>query len=247
MVKINQRIWTPEALICIQGCGLDEVKVDGDSIVIGAAAIHNNILESDPVKKKIPLLHKAIGSIGSPAIRNMGTIGGNLVNASPAADSAVALLALDAKVLLVSRTGERYVALNQFFVGPGKTVMEADEVLTEVVVPSQPENEKWMWRKVGQRKGECCSVVSVAIRTAGSNGVCERARMCFGSVAPTPMASVKGRELLEGKTVNKELIDEAAAVAAEETKPIDDVRATGWYRRRAVNNIVKSSLSQMLG
>jgi CO/xanthine dehydrogenase FAD-binding subunit len=247
MARINQRVAVPEALIYVGGCGMDRVRVEGDALVIGAVATYSAIMSSNAVHEKAPLLSEAVKSIGSPAIRNMGTIGGNLVNASPAADGAVALLALGARVALRSGRGERNVGLDRFFVGPGRTVMESDEVLTEVVVPFQPEGGKWTWRKLGQRKGECCSVVSVALKMDIDDGACRDVMISFGAVAPTPLISVKAAGLLEGRRLSETLLHDIAEAAAEEIRPMDDVRATAWYRRKAAAGLVKSSLSQMMG
>lgn len=247
MARINQRVTVPDALIYVGGCGMDRMRVEGDALVIGAGATHSAIMSSNAVREKAPLLYEAVKSIGSPAIRNMGTIGGNLVNASPAADGAVALLALGARVALCSGRGERQVGLDRFFVGPGRTVMEGDEVLTEVVVPVQRKGEKWAWRKLGQRKGECCSVVSVALKVDIDDGACRDVMISFGAVAPTPMISVKATGLLEGRKLSETLLHDIAEAAAEEIRPMDDVRATAWYRRKATAGLVKSSLSQMMG
>lgn len=247
MARINQRVAVPEALIYVGGCGMDSVRVEGDDLVIGAVATHSAIIGSNKVREKTPLLNEAVKSIGSPAIRNMGTIGGNLVNASPAADGAVALLALGARVVLRSGRGDRNVGLDRFFLGPGRTIMESDEVLTEVVVPFQPEGSRWAWRKLGQRKGECCSVASVALKMGIDDGLCRDVMISFGAVAPTPLVSVKAAGLLEGRRLNESLLHDIAEAAAEEIRPMDDTRATAWYRRKAVAALVKSLLSQMMG
>jgi aerobic carbon-monoxide dehydrogenase medium subunit len=247
MARINQRLVVPEALICLSECGLDTLRAEGDVLVIGAMATYSAVMQCESVCEQAPLLCEAVKSIGSPAIRNMGTIGGNLANASPAGDAAVALLALSARVVLRSGQGERHVELDRFFVGPGKTVMRGDEVLAEVVVPFQPEGGKWTWRKLGQRKGECCSVASVAVKMRLDEGACRDVMICFGAVAPTPLISVKAAGMLEGRRLSEALLSDIAEAAAEEIQPMDDVRATAWYRRKATAGLIKSSLSQMMG
>lgn len=247
MVAINRRLLSPEVLIYIGSCGLNYIKAEGDGLVIGAATTHTEIARSALVWERAPLLAEAVKSIGSPAIRNMGTIGGNLVNASPAADAAVALLALGARLKLISANGERNVDVEAFFIGPGKTVMQSNELLQEVIIPSQSKGSKWAWYKLGKRKTNVLSVISVAIALQMPSSICSQARIALGSVAPTPLLAKRAGALLERKQLDGALIEEAAKAASEETTPIDDVRATAWYRRRACEALVKRLLSQVSG
>jgi CO/xanthine dehydrogenase FAD-binding subunit len=247
MVLMNRRQVSPEVLIFLGGCGLNYIKEEGGNLIIGAATHHVDVVRSALVQEKAPLLAVVVATIGSPAIQNMGTIGGNLANASPAADSPVALLALGASVKLVSAKGERVVALADFFTGPGETVLQSDELIQEVVVPAEATTFKWAFRKIGKRQADVCPTVSMAVALQMDNGRCKNARISLGSVAPTPMLSKKAAELLAGKKVSKSLIAKVAEAVAEETNPIDDVRATAWYRRRASKALTKDLLGQVVG
>ncbi len=245
MVKLNRRLTAPEVLVHIGGCGLNYIKLEETNIIIGAATPLTDITRSESVQEKIPLLVEAVRHIAGPAIRNSATIGGNLANASPAADSAVPLLALGASLRLTSKRGERMIPIEEFFKGPGKTVLSPDELLKEVIIPTPDINTKWAYRKLGRRQAETLSVVAGAISARFDNGKCSKTRIALCAVAPTPILAKKAADLLEGRQLNTRLMESVAKMAAEETSPIDDVRATAWYRRRATRALVKGLLEEL--
>jgi CO/xanthine dehydrogenase FAD-binding subunit len=245
MVAVNRKLISPEVLVFIGNVGLDYIKTKGDSLILGAAVTNAEVAKAASVRQKAPLLAQACGSIGSPAIRNMGTIGGNLCNASPAADAAAALMALGADLKLVSSRGERNVDVADFFTGPGETVLQPDEMVKEIIVPIQKAGSGWRWYKLGQRKADVCGAVSVAVTVQMDNGTCSRARIVLGAVAPKPLLARKAAAVLEGKRPDGRLIEEAANVAAEETSPIDDSRSTAWYRKKVSGVLVKRLLSEI--
>lgn len=247
MVLMNRRQIKPEVLVYIGACGLNYIKEEGGNLVVGAATPHTEIVRSALVQQKAPLLAAVVGTIGSPAIQNTGTLGGNLGNASPAADSAVALLALGASLTLVSAKGERTVAVADFFTGPGETVRQPDELIKEAVIPAEAASLKWAFRKIGKRRADVCPTISMAVAVQMDNGTCQAAHIAIGSVAPTPLLSKKATELLAGKAVTAALIAKAAKAVAGETNPIDDVRASAWYRRRASEVLAKELLGQVVG
>ncbi|MFH1242233.1 MAG: xanthine dehydrogenase family protein subunit M [Pseudomonadota bacterium] len=245
MVAVNQREFSPEVLIYIGDSGVNYIKWEKNNLAIGAATPYTDIMRSDLVLEKTPLLAEAVSHIASPAIRNVGTIGGNLANASPAADSATPLLALGASLRLVSKEGERLVAVEEFFTGPGETLLKPTELIKEAIIPVQAEGAKWAYRKLGRRKAQTLSIVSVAIYCPFDNDLCRGARIALGAVAPTPILAVEASNILEGKTLNQTLINEAARAAAAATNPIDDVRGSAWYRRRATEALVRQLLAQI--
>lgn len=247
MVLVNRRHVAPKVLIYIGDCGLDYIKEEGGNLVIGAATPHAKIVRSELVQKKAPLLAEVVGTIGSPAIQNVGTIGGNLGNASPAADSAVALLALGASVRLKSAERERIVAVADFFAGPGETVLQPGELVREILIPAEAATLKWAFRKIGKRRADVCPTVSVAVAVQMANGQCKDARVALGSVAPTPLLSKRASAMLAGKVADAGLVAQVAKAVAGETNPIDDVRASAWYRRRASEVLVKELLGQLVG
>jgi carbon-monoxide dehydrogenase medium subunit len=244
MVAVNQNEQPLEVVIYLGSTGLDHIiEIEGD-LVIGAAATHTDIARSVTVREKAPLLAEAVESIGSPAIRNMGTIGGNIANASPGADGSVALLALGARVKLISASGTRVVDLEHFFTGYGQTVMRADELLQEVIVPACNPANKWRWYKLGQRKASVCAVISVAMALRLDAGVCSRARIAMGTVAPTPILARRAGEMLEGHHLEMPLVERAAAAATQAVSDRDGVRATAWYRRTVCEVLIRRALGE---
>ena len=231
MVAVNQRRIPLETVVFVGRAGLAYIECDEDTLRIGATTTHTQIAESPTVREKAPLLAEAVRSIGSPAIRNMGTIGGNVANASPGADGSVSLLALGAKVKLASVRGERIVDLEDFFIDMGKTALEPDELLTEVIVPVQGETTRWTWHKLGQRKSSVCAVISLAVALELKDGKCHGVRIALGTVAPTPFLAREAGEHLSGKALTPALIDEAAKAASGALPDRDGLRATAWYRR----------------
>lgn len=243
MVAVNLRRKFVEKLIYLGNCGLDRIKQTDENLVIGAAATLTSIVKSELANQIAPLLVDACKSIGSPAIRNMATLGGNICNASPAADGALALLALDAGVTIVSAAGERSVPIGTFFTGPGETILQPNELVKEFTVPLERQDSLCGWSKIGQRKAEMISIAAVAVSLQMQQGRCQKVRIALGAVAPTPLLAVKASGVLEGQPLNEELIEAAAKTAAEETRPIDDPRASAWYRKR----VVKAMVAKVLG
>ncbi len=243
MPSLNRRKFSPEILVWIGGIGLNYIRTQGSSLVIGATATHAEICKSEIVLNKTPLLAEVCGQVGSRAIRNTGTIGGNLANASHAADGAVALLALEAEIKLASAEGERTVSIDSFFTGPGKTVKKPGELLKEIIVPFQ--KTEWGWYKLGQRKACTRSVISAAIALHMDNSACQKALIALGSAGPTPLLARKAGTMLERSALDKALIEQAAKAAADETVPVDDRHGTAWYKKRVTMVIVKRLLEQI--
>lgn len=243
MVAINRRTFIPEVIIYIGNLDLEYITEKDDFLVIGSMTTHDSIVRSKIINEKIPLLSECVKTIGSPAIRNMGTIGGNLVNASPASDSAVALLALQARLRLTSNNGSRIIDLDTFFMGPGQTILNSDELVKEIIIPIPVSGAKWGWRKMGLRKAETCSVVSVAVMLEKEVDICGGLRICLGAVAPIPMVIKEVEILAKDKRLSQTLIMELADLVSQEISPIDDVRATAWYRRKVSAALVRQLLS----
>jgi carbon-monoxide dehydrogenase medium subunit len=245
MVWVNEREVSPEVLIYLGNSGLDYIKIEGQNLIIGAATPYTEILEADLVEEKAPLLKEAVSHLASPAIRNVGTIGGNLGTASPAADSATALLALGAGVKLVSKGSERVVSIDDFFTGPGETVCGAEEMIQEVIIPVQVQTAGWGYQKLGKRRAQSISIVSVAVYCPMQERRCHDVRIALGAVAPTPLLAKEAASRLEGNALVGQVIEDAAQAAADATDPIDDVRSTAWYRRKATQALVKKLLTEI--
>ncbi len=224
---------------------LNGVRDTDQGLRIGSATSHAQLTESDLVKRYCPSLAQAAGSIGGPLVRNRGTIGGNLVNASPAADLASTLLSLDAEAVIRSRKGTRVVALSEFFLGPGKTVLNPEELLTEIAIP-RPRG-LGVFLKLGRRQAMTLSVVNVAVCLAMEDGRCREARIALGSVAPTPIRCPGAERMLLNQQMNEELAAQCAQAAMAASSPIDDQRAKAWYRVQAGTVLVRRALARAAG
>ena len=241
------KITLPENVIDINRVGLNSIDYSGGVVNVGAAAKLSDISASNIVTTRIPILAAAISEMGSTQVRNMGTIGGNLCNASPAADTAPPLLVLDSKLHIMGAGGEKVVSVHEFFLGPGKSLLSSKEVLTRIEVPMQPLDAKCAFVKLGRRKSLTLSTVCVAAIVRTKNGTFEDARIALGAVAPTPLRIRKAEESIKGKRVCEESIDEASTIVRNEVKPITDVRASEEYRREMSYELTKMTLSRLSG
>jgi carbon-monoxide dehydrogenase medium subunit len=192
-------------------------------------------------------LAEAAGTCGSPQIRNLATIGGNLANASPACDTAPPLLTLDAAVVIAGPRGRRTVPLDRFFTGVNRTAL-AGELLIEVVIPAPPllrgGRGAWSFQKLGRLKSDIAVVNAAAGVAVDRTGRCAWARIALGAVAPTPLRARSAEALLVGRVPDEAAIEEAAARAAAETRPVSDVRATAEYRREMSRVLVRRALEE---
>jgi CO/xanthine dehydrogenase FAD-binding subunit len=243
--KINHYDLKPEMLLFIGGLGLDYIKEEGGKLVIGAGTSTAKLAASDLVADKAPALAEAAKASGSVAIRTAATIGGNIANASPGADMVAALLALDAAFKLVSTGGERTVAAKDFFLGPHESVRKPEELITEVHVPLP--RGKTVFLKLGRRHAQTLSVANVAIQLDMDGLICKDARIALGAMAPTPLRCTKAEGMIKGKSLDEGLIAKCAAEAIAESSPIDDQRATAWYRKKAGTALVARALAQAAG
>lgn len=205
---------------------------EGRGVTLGALATHGAVAASPIIQDKFPDLAEACAQVGAVQIQNLGTVCGNLCNASPAADAAPPLLLLDATLTLASTRGERSVSIHDFFLGPRRTVLQGDEILKEIFIPQPAGRRGATYIKLGQRKAMEIAIVGVgvAVYLNGSDRDVTECRIAMASVAPTPLRARKGEEILKGQEISDHLIEEAAEVAAEEASPISDVRAGRQYR-----------------
>jgi carbon-monoxide dehydrogenase medium subunit len=241
--RMRSRLIEPKLLVDLCLLNLDGIEKSADGIRIGASATHTDILESDLLAEHCPALCEAAADIAGPPIRNRGTVGGNLVNASPAADLAPPLLVYDAVVILAKAGSKREIPLVDFFTGPGQTVLAADELLTEIRIPAVPPNTTSKFIKLGKRKAMAVAVVSAAARlTIDEAGKISQARIALGSVAPTPIRARKAEASLEGQSPSSDLFTEAGQIAGSESSPISDIRASGSYRKKMVAVLTRRAL-----
>ena len=224
---------------------LRQIEVRTGEVQAGAGCTYSDLRDHKTIRDEFPLLVKAAGWTGGVANQNRGTLGGNIVNASPAADSLPALLAYDAELILVSIRGERRVPYRDFHTGYKKMRMEADELIRAVCLPRRFSGYFSYARKVGARNAQAISKVCIAGlgRLAGS--VVEDVRLAVGSVAAVPLRLLETEALVRGKTIDAALIASAGKTAVGEIRPIDDIRSTARYRAVVAGNLVSDFLEQL--
>lgn len=246
VIQINRKRLAPERLIDLTGVsGLAGIAEAADGFVLGALTTHKAIEQHPAFHGELQALIEAARVIGGHQIRNVGTIGGNIVNASPAADLVPALLVLDAVVTLTGAAGERTLALEQFLTGPNCTERRPDEILTAVRFRKLPSRSATAFLKAGRRRAMEISVVCVAARvTLDAGRRCRDVRLALGAVGPKALRPQAAEAFLVGRPAEAEYFREAGRLAAEASAPISDVRASERYRRLLVAALVGRALQQ---
>ena len=221
------------------------VQVADDSVILGALTTYSEIQNHPVLRAEFPLLCEAARETGSVATQNRGTIGGNIINASPAADSPPALLVYDAEIELVSERRVRWVPCHGFHTGYKKMQIAPEELLRAVRIPRRPKPWRQYYRKVGTRKAQAISKVCFAGAALVENGTIRDVRIALGSVAPIVLRAVKTEDALRGAAITPATIASAREALAREIAPIDDIRSTARYRLRVAQNLLEEFLSQL--
>lgn len=219
---------------------------DIDGLRIGAGARHREIELAPAVRSRYPLLYETFRKVAQPRIRNMGTIGGNLCQGDPLTDPGAALIALDAEITLTGSSGKRVLALEQFFVDYYQTDLRPGEILTEIHVPPAAKRLGWSHIKFTPRSAEDFATVGVALTLSGEKDHCEDIRLALNSVAPTIIRARRAENVLRGKKITDELMQEMGEIAAAETDPIDDNRGSSEYKRELVKVLVRRAAKEAL-
>lgn len=228
--------------------GLDEIRLDESGIIhLGPLVTHNAVVASGLLRERALPLAQAAWEVGSPQIRNRGTLAGNLITASPANDTITPLMALDASLRLLSTRGERVVPLSEFYRGVRKTVLQPDEILTEISFRALTADERGTFIKLALRRAQAIAVVNLAIILRLEQGSVEQAAITLGAVAPTIIHARAAEEFLRGRPLNAENIARAAELTQAAATPIDDVRASAAYRLHACGVIARRGLESLLG
>jgi len=212
-----------------------------NGLKIGAAVLLSHIERIGKVKERYPALYEGIKSMAAIAVRNMGTIAGNICNASPAADTVPPLIAYGAEVKLVSKRGERTISVEDFITGVGKTVIEADELITQVNIPEINKNSGSAFSKKGRVKADIAKI-NLAVYLEREDNICKDCKIVLGSVAVKAIRAKEAEGLFKGQTVSASLIDKIAKKASEEIKPIDDIRSSVEYRTEIARVIVEDAV-----
>lgn len=233
----------PEQLLDInQITELKNICEKDNAVHIGALVSCGELLASQVIRGRLKVLYKGASVFGSPQIRNMATIGGNIVNSSPVADLVPPLFVLDAKLKLENHKGERIVPINDFSFAPGKNIIEHDELLTEVICPIPQDNSVSFFIKLGQRRGLSITKASLAFLGQFNNGIFDNVRIAMGAVAPKVIRAPKTEDFIIGKPVNDSMLTEASKILASEVTPITDIRSTFEYRKNIYLNLLKKML-----
>jgi CO/xanthine dehydrogenase FAD-binding subunit len=239
MINIRNKELSPEVLISLRGLHDLHYIRKNDGYHIGALTTHRALEQSDLVKRELSALHDAASQVGSVQIRNVATIGGNICNAAPSADTAGPLLALDATVILEGPDGRRTVPIAEFFTGPSSTIRRGDEILVEFHIPEQPGHFGSAYWKHARRRAMDLPLLGIAVGlNLTENEEISNARIGLTVAAPVPIRAHKAEEFLKGKRLDSEVLDEAGRIASSESSPRDSLRSTAWYRREMIEVFV---------
>ncbi len=220
------------------------IQREGSRVTLGARTTMTDILQDHDMESDAPALYAAVGNFAGTMVRNAATIGGNICCGSPSADTVPALLTLDAEVILGSASGERSVALSDFYSGYKQTVKRTDELLISVSWAVPAEKSTNLFYKLARRKGDAIAVTGVAVMIAAQDGLCSSGRIALGSVGPTGFRASSAEEILTGKALDEDLIEQAARAAADQCSPMDDIRASAGYRLQTAFSLSRRLLTQ---
>ena len=243
LVELKEQLRRADCVVNIKRIpGMDQLSYDArEGLRIGALVTAREVELSPIASEKYSSLVQATRELGSIQVRNRATIVGNICRASPSADTLPPLIADSASVRIVGGKGERMIPLEDFFTGPGKTVLGVDELVTELVLPPPAPGTRKVYIKHGRRKAMELATVGVAVSLSNTD-----VRIVLGAVAPTPIRARKAEELLRGRTLDKQLIAQAAELAQSESRPISNVRASAEYRREMVRVLTRRALERCI-
>ena len=247
LVMMKQGRLQPEYLVSLKNLpNLSYIREQKNrGVKIGSMTLLREMESSPLLQKKYPLLSKAAEWIGSRQVRWRATCGGNVCNGAPSADLAPPLICLEAKAVLTGKA-KRTIPLEQFFLGPGQTVLKKGEFLQELVIPPLAAGAFGTYLKFTRSAMDIAVVGVATVASFKKGGECSDLKICLGAVAPTPLRAAAAERIGRGKTWNEDLIDAVAQMASQEAKPIDDVRGTIYLRRNLVEALTKRALLECL-
>ncbi len=250
LVRWRQGVWNPDHVINIQRvAGLGRITYSSrNGLRIGSLVSVRSLEQHPVVRRRYPALAAAAASFAGVQVRNLATVGGNVCNASPSGDTIPALLVFGAECRIVGPDGDRWVALDEFLTGPGQTVLQADELLTEIRVPPPARNTGSHYIKHSPRGAMDIATVGVAslVSLDGRRGPCSEVRIALGAVAPTPARAYSAEDILRGQIISQDLIRAAAESARNGVRPIDDIRGSAEHRKEIVAVLTRRTLEQAL-
>jgi carbon-monoxide dehydrogenase medium subunit len=245
MVRLAQRALNPEYIMGIKKIPeLATISFNPDEgLRLGAMVLLSEVADNPIILEHYPMLARAARSTATVQIRNMGTVMGNICNASPSADNSPTLVAMNARIVAVSSAGERQIPIDEFFLGPGRSALEPTEIAREILVPTPSPRSGVSYQKISPRSKVDIAAVNVgAMVVVDEQGACRQARICLGAVGPVPLRAASAEEFLLGKTITDAVAEEAGALAGSDASPISDVRASKEYRRLMVVILTKRAL-----
>lgn len=236
----------PPVLVSLDGLGLEGVQEESSGALrVGPLTTHAHIAGSAFFRSRYPVLAEACASVGSPQVRNLGSLGGNLGNASPAADTASALIALAARVEISGPQGQRSLPVEEFFLGPGQTVLGRGEIVSGILLPYRAPCSAYL--KLGRRKALEIAVVGVAVALEMDQELIKDCRVGLTAVAPVPLRASQAEAALRGRNFTPQVVEAAAQAAADECRPLDDHRASALYRREMVKVLFRRAVQSAAG
>lgn len=244
IVKVKEGWMEPDFLISLKKIKemseLHKNEATGE-LSIGAMVTHATLEKSLMIQNEYPIVYDAVSNIGSLQVRNVGTIGGNLINAVPSADGAIPLIALDGVALLHGADGERSSDVKDLFLAPYKTILKPGEILKKITIPPQAPRTGSAYTKFGRRAAMELPLIGIGVLLTVDEDLetCTRARIVLGVAAPTPMRAVDAEKHLIGKKINENVLIEAGKIAADESKVRDSVRGKAWHRKEMIRVHVK--------
>ena len=239
IVKVKGGFLEPDYLISLKKIeALSELhknEATGE-LSIGAMVTHATLEKSLMIQNEYPIIYDAVSNIGSLQVRNMGTIGGNLINAVPSADGAIPLIALDGVALLHGPDGERSVEIKDLFIEPYKTILKSGEILKKITIQPQAPHTGSAYIKFGRRAAMELPLIGIGVLLTVNDDLvtCAKARICLGVAAPTPMRALDAENFLGGKKIDEKTLIEAGKIAADESKVRDSVRGKAWHRKEMI-------------
>ncbi|GAB1353094.1 MAG TPA: xanthine dehydrogenase family protein subunit M [Candidatus Rifleibacterium sp.] len=244
IVKLRNGLFpNAAALVDISALPFKSIRKEGDRLIIGSGCTMSSVIASPEVNEYFPVLVKAASTVGATQIRNAATLGGNVANASPAGDTIPALFALEAEVLIVGQTGKRKVAIDEFFTGPGRSVLKAGELIEGFALPLRKTSGAFL--KLGERRAHAISKINLALNVFNDGQ--KRYRIAIGSAAPTVLRCKSAEELLEkAGEIDAATLEKAAEFACETAKPISDVRSSKSYRKQMAGVLLKRALKAVI-
>ena len=248
LVQMKRGSLRPTALVNLKRIdGLNRIEGRRDQgVSIGPLTLISAIERSSFIRSRFPVLAEAAALVGSPALRNLGTVGGNIGRASPASDMVPSLIVLRAHVRIEGPSGAREIPIDKIFIEPGRTILLRGDLITSIVLPEASSHSGAAYLKLGRRQGMDCALVGVAasLTLAGKEQEVEEARIALSAVAPFPLRARRAEGVLRSGPLNAKRVQEAAAVAMEECSPITDMRASASYRKDMVRVLASRAISR---